>query len=50
MSKALAEQFCAAIRAHPITTNEAPDADFLTACAEMTVTAFTDHFGKDYAG
>ena len=50
MSKALAEQFWTAIRAHPSTTAEAPDAAFLAVCTAMNVTHFTDHYGKDYAG
>ena len=50
MSKALATQFWAAITAHPITTDDAPDEAFLAVCAEMTVAAFTDHYGQDYAG
>ena len=47
MSRALATQFWAAISAHPITTDVAPDAAFLAVCAEMSVTTYTEHYGND---
>ena len=50
MSKALATQFWAAISARPITTDLTPDEAFLAVCREMTVTTYTAHFGKDFAG
>ena len=50
MSKALATQFWAAISAHPITTDVTPDEAFLAVCRDMTVTTYTAHFGKDFAG
>ena len=49
-NKALAEQFFHEICVVPISVQQDPDPEFLSVCTAMTVTSFTDIYGRDYAG
>ena len=50
LNRALAEQFFQAITTPSCDEGISVDDDFLQVCKDLTVTKFTDHLGRDFAG